>query len=300
MNPQDIPATSGIYKITCLPTSKFYIGSTNNLFRRWYDHRKELRRNDHGNQKLQNAWNKYGEESFTFEVLELVLPTFQIEREQYWLDKLKPWGNKGLNIARNAQAFSLGLTHSPESRAKMSAAKRGKPSTRIGYSPSPATREKLRRAGLGKKDSPETRAKRSASHMGLKHPPTSEATKAKQRLAKQNTSDETRARMSLAHKGKPNPHLGVKQSDETREKHRLTSLGRVHSPETRAKNSASNIIGNEWRMRTLIVTFPDGTTRTVKGIKQFCKEYSLHDTALIRVAQGKQPAHKGYKARYAD
>ena len=67
----DIPPTSGIYMITCTTNKKIYIGSTCNLYNRRRDHFSALRQKRHGNPYLQRAWNKYGEQAFTFEVLEL-------------------------------------------------------------------------------------------------------------------------------------------------------------------------------------------------------------------------------------
>lgn len=54
---------------------------------------------------------------------------------------------------------------SPESRQKMRLAKLGKPSARKFYSPSMATREKLRVAQTGKRLSPETRRKISEANL---------------------------------------------------------------------------------------------------------------------------------------
>lgn len=60
----------GIYKIINLINGKFYIGSSNNLIKRWRDHLYRLRNNKHMNKHLQNAYNKYGESSFAFVILE--------------------------------------------------------------------------------------------------------------------------------------------------------------------------------------------------------------------------------------
>ena len=68
--PSDIPSAPGIYKITHSTTGKFYIGSTADLRKRWRQHRSELRRNKHCNQKMQYAWNKYGPDAFIFETIE--------------------------------------------------------------------------------------------------------------------------------------------------------------------------------------------------------------------------------------
>ena len=62
---------SGIYTITNKVTGKLYIGESLDIYRRWHDeHIPQLRKNRHYNKELQNDFNKYGEENFSFEVLE--------------------------------------------------------------------------------------------------------------------------------------------------------------------------------------------------------------------------------------
>lgn len=56
-----------IYRILCVPTNESYIGQTVDINRRKNKHFGTLRGNKHENPKLQNAWNKYGEENFSFE-----------------------------------------------------------------------------------------------------------------------------------------------------------------------------------------------------------------------------------------
>jgi group I intron endonuclease len=80
------PRTSGIYQIRCMPTGKIYIGSAVDLRERWEHHRQSLRRGDHRNLHLQNAWDKYGEASFEFSVLELVDVPALLSAEQKWID----------------------------------------------------------------------------------------------------------------------------------------------------------------------------------------------------------------------
>jgi group I intron endonuclease len=153
-----VPRAPGIYKITCTTNGKFYIGSSINLYKREKQHRYELTQNTHINHYLQNAWNKYGEESFTFEVVEFVFEWSLLDREQYWLDKLKPYKRGvGFNIARCAEAPNRGQVASPEMRAKVSAAHKGK---RL----SPEHRAKIGATSKGRKHSAESRAKASASN----------------------------------------------------------------------------------------------------------------------------------------
>ena len=60
----------GIYSITNSGNGKRYIGQSIDIEKRWREHRWHLRANKHKNNHLQNAWNKYGETAFVFEVLE--------------------------------------------------------------------------------------------------------------------------------------------------------------------------------------------------------------------------------------
>lgn len=94
----------GIYKITCVVTGKFYIGSSLSIRIRWTSHKNTLKRNKHANSYLQHAWNKYGSENFLFEILENVPRAKLIEREQYWLDLTKCYDKEiGFNINKNAE-----------------------------------------------------------------------------------------------------------------------------------------------------------------------------------------------------
>lgn len=61
---------TGIYQIRDIINNKSYIGLSINIEKRWLQHKSALNRNKHCNQKLQNAWNKYGAENFEWNVLE--------------------------------------------------------------------------------------------------------------------------------------------------------------------------------------------------------------------------------------
>lgn len=93
---------SGIYKIRCIGNCKFYIGSSYDIAQRKYKHLRALRGNYHANKHLQNAFNKYGESDFKWEILELCELDRLIEREQYYFDTLKPEFNITLVAGKNA------------------------------------------------------------------------------------------------------------------------------------------------------------------------------------------------------
>lgn len=90
----------GVYKITNKKNSKFYIGSSKNIYYRWEQHISKLNSGIHDNTHLQNSWNKYGESNFIFEIIEECSPEIQFEREQYYLNTLKPFDDVGYNIVR--------------------------------------------------------------------------------------------------------------------------------------------------------------------------------------------------------
>ena len=79
---------SGIYKIVNTIDDKIYVGRSKNVYKRVRAHKCDLRKNRHGNQYLQNSWNKYGEENFMWEVIELCSLDIISERESYWIKEL--------------------------------------------------------------------------------------------------------------------------------------------------------------------------------------------------------------------
>src|SRR5690606_19704596 len=63
---------AGVYQIVNLKNGKIYIGSAKCFKVRANQHLKSLRENKHHNKFLQRSFNKWGEQSFLFEVLEVV------------------------------------------------------------------------------------------------------------------------------------------------------------------------------------------------------------------------------------
>lgn len=113
---------SGIYRIINIVNGKFYIGSSKNLEKRKKEHFRELKANKHANAKLQHAYNKYGKDSFKFEILEHVVDVSSLlNTEQKWLDKFKTYDREvGYNIAINASAPMKGRKHTEETKKRFS------------------------------------------------------------------------------------------------------------------------------------------------------------------------------------
>lgn len=98
-----------------------YVGSSVHVDRRWHVHRCLLRSGKHHSAHLQAAWNKYGEHSFDFFVLERCKPSELLGVEQFFIDLLTPSLNHG-----PAAAPTRGRTLSAETKAKISAARLGR------------------------------------------------------------------------------------------------------------------------------------------------------------------------------
>lgn len=112
---------SGIYQIRNTSNDSKYIGSAVDIKKRWILHKCQLRKNKHHNPHLQNAWNKYGEDSFEFVILQdVAILDDLIKVEQWYIDKEKPV----YNICKVAGS-PLGRIPSTESREKMSVSRKG-------------------------------------------------------------------------------------------------------------------------------------------------------------------------------
>lgn len=194
-------ALCGVYKITNNINLKVYIGQSINIINRWKDHVHALNRGDSRCTLLQRAWNKYKEENFSFEILELCTEDKLDEVEIKYIEmydalnpekgyNIEPGGNKNKHLSEETKQklreSHLGKTmseesrrkmskaqsgkgngmygrhHTEEAKKKMSEAKKGKP----GHPCSDYAKERARQANLGKIVSEETRKKLSESHKG--------------------------------------------------------------------------------------------------------------------------------------
>jgi group I intron endonuclease len=82
MNYFCFPNLSGCYKITSAIDLKVYVGSSKCIRKRAKEHFKLLAINKHSNPHLQNAYNKYGERNFKFEVITLCDANVRFDLEQ--------------------------------------------------------------------------------------------------------------------------------------------------------------------------------------------------------------------------
>lgn len=97
---------SGVYQIRNLVNGKVFIGTAQNIPGILNSNRFQLNCGNHRSKSLQAEWKKFGAESFAFETLDELkfkedMPSDIKDElavlEKLWLDKLKPYGEKGYN-----------------------------------------------------------------------------------------------------------------------------------------------------------------------------------------------------------
>ena len=102
----------GIYCIKNIVNNKCYIGSSTHIYYRLRRHKSDLLRKNHANPILQNAYNKYGADSFVVSIIEECTEDIVLLREQHYIDTLLPVYNITREVINNRL--------SPESRLKIS------------------------------------------------------------------------------------------------------------------------------------------------------------------------------------
>jgi group I intron endonuclease len=170
-------ALCGVYKITNVINGKVYIGQSINIKARWKDHVNSLNRKDSNSVLLQRAWNKYGEDNFSFEVLELCTEAMLDEIEIKYIE-LYDACNHGYNIESGGN---------------------------LNKHLSETTKQKIREARFGRRHSKETRQKMSQSKIGVNN-----------NMYGKNHSKESKRKMSESKKGKPGHQSSEKQKEAAR------------------------------------------------------------------------------------
>ena len=205
---------SGIYQIRNIIDGKRYIGSSINVKTRMKDHRNQLLRVGHSNIHLQRAWNKYGEESFVFEIVQRCQKEDLLFSEQSEINKY-PF-NTLYNLIITAER-GVGFTHCKETREKLSKAGMGRIAWNKGIPMREDSKAKFCRKG------------KTPWNKGIKCGPSWNKGK--------KATLEMRKTLSEAHKGYITPESQKRKQSETLKKHYEThihaSLGFKHSEESK-------------------------------------------------------------------
>ena len=150
----------GIYLIRNRISEKFYVGSSIDINRRWVRHIDDLNKNKHHSIKLQNSWNKHGQNNFDFFVIQKCDISNLEKLEQKWIDTLGVYKN-GYNCTSISQNIGL-LPKTAEHKRKIGLAHKGRKLTE-------ESKDKIRQKMLGKKRKPrsqETKLKISQANKG--------------------------------------------------------------------------------------------------------------------------------------
>lgn len=218
--------SSGIYIIGNILTNKVYVGSACTLKSRIRTHRARLNLKKHHSLKLQNSWNKHGHESFVFEVIEYVEDkTNLIVREQFWMDYYKAATTEGYNVALIAGS-SLGIRHTAETRAKVSAANKGRkmPPESVARGASARTGRKHSLESIAKMTGKEFTEDRknniSKGKLGKKQDPLKIAKRSERKFSASHIEN-----LSKAMKGRKLTPEWIAKREATRKANRLAKLG---------------------------------------------------------------------------
>lgn len=231
-----------IYKIQSKKfPNRCYVGSANNVKNRWSNHIGILRKGKHHSIKLQNHYNKYSESDLVFIIIEPCLPEFLIEREQYYLDKEKPY----FNICKIAGSCK-GIIASDETKRKMSETRKGHFGWNKGkkgmVKHTEQHKKKMSLLKSGVPRSEETKAKISKTLKG-------KMSGDKNPFYGKKHSPEVMQKIIESNKGKEPPNKGIKgiikHTEEWKKKHSEDMMGaknplygKGHTEETKAKMRA--------------------------------------------------------------
>lgn len=224
-----------IYKITCIKSSKIYVGSTKRSpMQRMKEHFRRLRNQSHSNVIMKSEWRKYGEESFVFDVIEVCDDEILTQREDHYISVLGSLAPNGFNCQTADRPEMTDVT-----RSKMSKSKTGELNSFYGKKHSDTSRARMSNSLKGVRLTNEHRESIRSSMMGDKNPfygkTHSEETKKKisEKGRARTTSAETRLKQSQALKGR-------RTDDATRERMSVAArlrwekvrAARANSPET--------------------------------------------------------------------
>jgi group I intron endonuclease len=256
--PDNLPLPrAGLYRFTCLVNDKVYIGISQNVEKRCRRHassyRKEL--------KFSSALFKYGQSTFLLEPL-----VYSIHKTNTWLLELEAEliaehdsTKTGYNVQEASQGVGpcgeefKAILNRPETRAKLSAARRGKP----GFF-------------TGQRHSEEAKRKMRASHSGSLNHMTGKA-----------HTDASKAKMSAAHAGQPSAFKGRTHTEEAKAKNRKAHLGRHHTEEVKLKISIAHTgVSSPLKGRQIPAETRSRISNTLKG-----RPITAETAAKIRAAK---------------
>jgi group I intron endonuclease len=219
---------SGIYIIRNNINNKIYVGSSKNLKNRLNEHKRKLRKNYHRNYHLQQSFNKYGEDNFTFEIIEECELNQLLQREVFWINYYQSFNrDKGYNL-RDPQDNHF---YSEETLQKQSQIKMGENNPMFGKTTSEETKRKISEANKGHRHTEET--KKLIGELSSKRIHTQET---KNKISKANSGKE----FSEEHKQKISE--GLRGKEKSLEHRQHISESKRGSKSSKAKLTEEQVI----------------------------------------------------------
>lgn len=162
---------SGVYCITNKLDGKVYVGSSFNLKKRLYEHKRQLSKGTHRNKHLQSAYDKFSE-FFNFEVIVIAAgKDYVLETEKRIILAFNSHMREfGYNKSTETHANLLGYKHDAAYSARVAADKTGN-TYRLGAVIPDEMRKRISDKLKGRLLSAETRAKMSATRLGVPQRP---------------------------------------------------------------------------------------------------------------------------------
>ena len=218
---------SGVYKITNKVNGHSYIGSSVDIHKRWIAHRWYLNLHKSHNVAFQRAWEKYGEESFSFSILLICDRVNTTLYEQIYLDYYKP----EYNIAIDALCPNKGMKLSDEHKRKIG-------ETNSKHKMSDEQKEFLRQFHVGVHTSEEQKKKMSESQKKAHEKKEYGFSKGQVAYNKGTPmSEEQKLKISIAKKGHSG---GWKHTEESKIKIGLASVERGRKNKLKKQHSLDN------------------------------------------------------------
>jgi len=215
----------GVYKIsnTLCPEGKYYIGYSCNIRKRWGIHKSTLRGGNHCNIRMQRAYEKYGSDSFDYEILQECENEEEAKNiELSYLEDLTI-RDKLYNLHYNSSGGDM-LTFHPD-REQIIEKRVKEQKEQISKMTKEERQERWGQNGekngmYGRTHTDEVKKRLSIINKGRESP-----TKGKQH------SEETKLYLSKVRKGKytgkNNNFFGKHHSEETKQKLRESNLGNI-------------------------------------------------------------------------
>lgn len=212
----------GVYKIsnTLCPEGKYYIGYSTNINKRWGIHKSTLKGGSHCNILMQRAYEKYGSDCFTYEILQECETEEEAKNiELSYLEDLTI-RDKLYNLHYNSSGGDL-MTHHPNKKEIIERMKNTQ-KEKVGKMTKEERQKKWGQNGekngmYGRTHTDEVKRLCSEMHKGNIY-----------RLGKK-ASQETKDKMSVIASqrlGEKNHFFGKKHSEETKQKMRESSINR--------------------------------------------------------------------------